>query len=218
MESKSIFEKEIFDSHDRAEVLKDSRLKNIFLAAGLMKSTPQQLLSIERSIEIWKERYKQGLIESWELEIYTKGNQGGVCDVCEKPWKKIKVIIESINQKTKKRQKETIAYHYQPACTCYMRCYFCNRFLLIETKKKLEYCLYCSSYMSRGKEKGFKPGYPQCWNLKPEEKRNPDGEKYPTGKFRKCDGLLKLKYEDHKEFTMYQCSKCGWILKKRIIV
>ncbi len=212
-EIKSILEKQVFDHEDRKEILKDPRLKIMFMIAGLMKTTPQQLLSIENSLRIWEQRYNEGLIESWEFEIYKKEHSGGKCDVCQKPWKKKEVKIDIQKKDSEEKEQIVIAYHYQPNCTCYMRCYFCNRFLIIETKSKLTYCRYCSGVLRNGKVK-----YPGCWQVTREKKQTPDGQWITGKKMRNCTGAMHLKAEGHGEYTVYECSQCGYILKKRIIV
>ena len=188
-----IIQKTEFSHEDRSKILSDKIASIFCFVCGLMKTTPQRILS-EINIDTWKPRVNAGSIEQYEYDLIVKAEKGGVCDACEKSWKREEI---KINEKV-------ATWYYRPACTCYPRCIYCGRFLIVETKEKMGGCRYC--------------GEIECYRIIGGNKKTPDGEKVKKSKRRKCTGHLKLKPLDHGGFTVYECDRCGFTVKKEIIV
>lgn len=117
----------IFNKQDREKICRDKNLTHLFFAAGLLRTSPQHLLS-GLDIDKWAILVDQNIITKKEANIIAYEACGGNCPKCGKAWKKI--------------ETRYIDY-FQPACICYPRCMICNRWLVVEKALKEEKCRHC---------------------------------------------------------------------------
>ena len=168
-------------------------LKNIdFKQTDLFKRTDLETWYIASNAGVYDRTY--GEIDQLALYIEQMYQQGGKCDVCEKLWKKIETKI-----------KNYIMFHYEPDCKCYPRCYFCNRWMILEVKRQQGGCVYCGRDGIR------------CWKIVPVTKKDESGNVTKTNKWKKCKGILKLQPVENG-CTIYKCTECDFILRKEIII
>ena len=188
-----IINKEVFDGEDRRVIHNNEPMRWLFLVSGLMKSTPQKIL-MELDLKTWEQRANVGIIERYEYDLIVQAEKGGKCDACGKPWKREEIKING----------KIITWVYRPSCTCYPRCIYCQRYLIMETKERMASCRYC--------------GEVTCTRIVANRKRTPDGE-WIEGKGRSsCTGIMELKLLNHGGNTVYECNKCGYTIKRKIIV
>lgn len=186
--TESLLNNKLFSAEDRKNILKDERMRSLFISAGLAKTYPTFLNSCW-TLDKWQAREKAGGIDMSEFYFEDMANNGGKCDVCDKPWEK---VTNSLG-----------LWHYEPNCTCYPRCPWCKRWLINEVKNKEAGCRHCC-----------KNGI-ECWRIVPVMKKDEDGNLIKTKKRKKCTGILKLESAQNG-YTIFSCSSCSHVLKRKI--
>ena len=193
-----LLQKEIFNSEDRQIIIGNLRTRLLFMVCGLMKTTPHHFLQ-ELNLSTWEMRRRVGIIDSFEYNLIVMMEKGGNCDLCNKPWKKTEIKIFNEG----KKKDEIITWYYQPNCTCYQRCIYCHRWLIVETKEHMKSCRYC--------------GVIGCQQVIRPKIKNPNGEWTTRKETKPCTGIMELETIDHGGFTIYECNKCGHVIKRKIV-
>jgi len=187
------------------QIRNNRKLKLLFDVCEVFHLHPANIFDLES----WAMVEKAGGIDLFELSIEEMYYTGGTCDICEKPWKKVDVKIYDEKKDNEGNIIDPVWYisHYQPDCKCYPRCIYCNRFLIIERKKKLAGCSYCG-------DNGI-----ICWKNRyiPAKDENGNVDNNKKGRWRKCTGVLVLQ-EVQEGYTVMKCTQCENEIRKEIII